>query len=70
MRGSRLIPILVTSSLIFTSIAYACSGLRLSMEMNFASTASSDEFSNGSEVRAAITSMISADLFATKCFLS
>lgn len=38
MRGSRLIPILVISSLIFTSIAYACSGLR-SMEMNFASTA-------------------------------
>ena len=41
MRGSRLIPILVTSSLLFTSIAYACSGLR-SMEMNFASTAIDD----------------------------
>jgi hypothetical protein len=38
MRGSRLIPILVTSSLLFTSIAYACSGLK-SMEMSFASTA-------------------------------
>src|SRR5262249_12369235 len=38
MRGSRLIPILVISSLLFTSIVYACSGLR-SVEMSFTSLA-------------------------------
>jgi hypothetical protein len=38
VRGSRLIPILVISSLLFTSIVYACSGLR-SVEMSFASAA-------------------------------
>jgi hypothetical protein len=38
VRGSRLIPILVISSLLFTSIVYACSGLR-SVEMSFASVA-------------------------------
>jgi hypothetical protein len=32
VRGSRLIPLLVTFSLLFTSIVYACSGLR-SVEM-------------------------------------
>jgi hypothetical protein len=35
---SRLFPILVISSLLFTSIVYACSGLR-SVEMSFASAA-------------------------------
>ena len=34
MRGSRLIPILVISSLLFTSIVHACSGLA-SMPMSF-----------------------------------
>ena len=38
MRRSRLIPILVISSLLFTSIVYACSGLN-SMPMSFGSAA-------------------------------
>jgi hypothetical protein len=38
VRGSRLIPILVIASLLFTSIVYACSGLR-SVETTFASAA-------------------------------
>jgi hypothetical protein len=38
VRRSRLIPILVISSLLFTSIVYACSGLN-SMPMNFVSAA-------------------------------
>ena len=38
MRVSRLIPILVISSLLFTSIVYACSGLN-SMPMSFVSAA-------------------------------
>ena len=38
MRHSRLIPILVISSLLFTSIVYACSGLA-SMPMSFVSSA-------------------------------
>ena len=38
MRRSRLIPILVISSLLFTSIVYACSGLN-SMPMSFVSAA-------------------------------
>jgi hypothetical protein len=36
VRRSRLIPILVISSLLFTSIVYACSGLN-SMSMSFVS---------------------------------
>jgi hypothetical protein len=38
VRVSRLIPILVISSLLFTSIVYACSGLN-SMPMSFVSAA-------------------------------
>jgi hypothetical protein len=38
LRGSRLIPILVIFSLLFTSIVYACSGLN-SMSMSFVSAA-------------------------------
>ena len=38
MRGSRLIPIIVISSLLFTSIVYACSGLN-SMPTSFVSAA-------------------------------
>ena len=38
MRGSRFIPILVISSLLFTSIVYACSGLN-SMPTSFVSAA-------------------------------
>src|SRR5918999_2708115 len=36
VRRSRLIPLLVISSLLFTSVVYACSGLRL-MHMSFTS---------------------------------
>ena len=38
MRGSRFIPIIVISSLLFTSIVYACSGLN-SMPTSFVSAA-------------------------------
>jgi hypothetical protein len=38
VRGTRLIPIIVISSLLFTSIVYACSGLS-SMPMSFVSAA-------------------------------
>jgi hypothetical protein len=38
VRGSRLIPILVIASLLFTSIVYACSGLN-SMPMSLVSAA-------------------------------